>query len=268
MTPEKIRSNPLRALWVLVVLFCGTITIFSLHLLERLFHRTPAARRAASLRWSGRWGRMLCRVADYHIHVSGAPPKGALLAANHQTYADIFALLAVGQCFFVPKGEIASWPLAGWLVRGTDQIFSSRRRGRDLRGTAQAIGAALQDGQAVCVFLEGTTSPGDRLLPFRSSFLQPALDVGAPILPVAIEWSHPDDRVDLTEDLAYWRPEHVFLLHLWRHLGIRGFRVQIAFGEPLETNGLDRKQAATILRNHIFDMRQLQDMEVEKPEDF
>jgi hypothetical protein len=64
--------------------------------------------------------------------------------------------------------------------------------GAVLRGLPAVIAATLRSGDNVAVLPEGTTWCGAAAGPFRRGAFQAALDVGAPVRPVAITLWHAD----------------------------------------------------------------------------
>lgn len=248
-------SNPFRALWRIMALFVCTLAIFVVLVTRRALAGGPEGRRRVSFQLNHFWGKCCARIMGYRIHTQGPlPPPGALLTPNHLGYADIFALSAALPCFFAPKGDIATWPFIGMVIRASEHIFISRKRARDLTQSTQEIEKRLHDEQHVCVFLEGTSSNGIDVLPFRPSFLQAALNTGKPIVPVALVWSSPRPGVDLTEDIAYWR-DHVFVPHLFRHLGLGNYAVEILFAPAIDPQGWERKALAEEVRRRIVELR-------------
>jgi 1-acyl-sn-glycerol-3-phosphate acyltransferase len=243
---SRASSNMVMASLRFVLLFAATIVIFWIIFFQRALARGPRGALRASSVWVARWGRVVCSILGYRVRVIGViPPGGVLLAPNHQGYVDIFTLSAATGCFFVPKGDIGSWPVVGFIVRQSGQVLTSRRRGaKDMKHTADRITDYLREGFPVCVFLEGTSTGGDRVLPYRASFVQPALDAGVPVVPVGIRYRSMKKGVHAIDDVAYWKEEHHFLRHLFRHLGLSPLEAEIHFGEPLPANDADRKQLA------------------------
>ncbi|MFP4381668.1 MAG: lysophospholipid acyltransferase family protein [Candidatus Sumerlaeia bacterium] len=250
---SRAASNILVGLLRFAALFFFTIFLFPFLTFERLIRKRKEARLRVSIRHMRFWARVVCRIVGYRVHVIGQPEKGKVLyAPNHQGYADIFALASVAPCFFVPKGDMASWPLVGFMVRQTGHVFSSRRRAaKDLKTTASAIAERLKNACPVCVFLEGASTGGDAMLPFRPSFLQAALDTDAAIQPVAIRYFPKKQDVLVSEDVAYWRPEHDFLKHIIRHLGLGKTDVQIIFCKPIDPAGHERKALAVAVQAEV-----------------
>jgi 1-acyl-sn-glycerol-3-phosphate acyltransferase len=117
----------------------------------------------------------------------GALPRpGTLLVANHVSWLDVVALLAVTPVRLVAKCEVRGWPGIGALAAVTGAIFLDRGRPKTLPGTVAEVTAALRAGRSVAVFPEGTTFCGGRRGRFRPAMFQAAVDAGAPVVPVSI----------------------------------------------------------------------------------
>lgn len=248
----KSRSNPLRAVWRSTRLFVGSAIFLAVWLLVRRTARSETHRYELAARWTGYWARYCCRAAGFRVRVSGARPMtGVLLAPNHLGYADVLAIGSVLPCFFVAKLDVESWPFIGTLFRVSHNIGVPRTRAKALVEATDAIAARLRAGQSVCVFLEGTSSGGTALLPFYPPLVQPAIDTGADVCPVAIRWHADDPAVDIAEDIAYWREEHTFGPHAWRLLGLRGIHAELTFGAHISSAGHSRKTLAQAAHREV-----------------
>ncbi|MEU6075509.1 lysophospholipid acyltransferase family protein [Micromonospora sp. NPDC047074] len=173
-----------RILAVVGMLAAGTV-------LAALLPVLPAADRAAAL---GGWARWTLRAFGVRLVVRGRPPRRrALLVANHVSWLDVLALLAVAPARMVAKREVRSWPLVGLLAAAAGTVLVDRARPRDLPATVARVATVLRAGHPVAVFPEGTTwcgsadpagcRPGRR---FRPAMFQAALDAGAPVVPLRI----------------------------------------------------------------------------------
>jgi 1-acyl-sn-glycerol-3-phosphate acyltransferase len=254
--PEpRAASCKLLSLVRLVGILAATLGFMVPYLLIRPFVRSRRKRLAITSAFTHRWARVCCWTAGYTRHVEGPmPPPGCFLAPNHLGYADILVLAAAAPTFFLAKAEVASWPLFGWCAAWFENVFASRRRSKDVMRTREALRERLEHGFRMCAFLEGTSSGGKEILPFRPAFLQPALDVGCPVVPTALHWSSTDSGVDVGEDIAYWG-DHVFFPHLWRHLGLRGVHVTVRYGEPVRPpEEASRKELAAALREKVVQL--------------
>ncbi len=181
------------------------------------------------------------------------PDHGAFIAPNHVTYADIFALSQVLRTWYVAKAEVLGWPIVGTAFRFSRNLTVDRKNIRCLQGTNANIVRRINANYNVCVFLEGTSSDGDAILPFRGPLLQAALDGQADIIPVHLEWSASDPKIVIGDDVAYWR-DHVMLPHARRLLGFRGLHVTIRFGEAICPTG-DRKELAKKVRDAVLALK-------------
>ena len=235
---RRIPGTPaLRRLWrvprMAVHLFVGLATIaFVFPSLD------PHARRARIRRWS----RRLLHLMNFEIRMTGAlAHPNVLVVANHVSWIDIFALHAVGPVRFIAKSEIARWPLLGRLVAGVGTLFIERERRRDTHRVNQEVARALDDGDIVAVFPEGTVTDGTKLLPFKGSLLQPIVDARGRVQPVAIRYlsakGEPSNVPAYVEDIT-------FMGSLWRICGERSLVVDLTAMTPLPAVGRHRRELA------------------------
>jgi 1-acyl-sn-glycerol-3-phosphate acyltransferase len=169
-----------------------------------VFPRISEARRREHVR---RWSRQLLDILAVRLHVvppgaaSRHPPVRTMLVSNHVSWVDVFAIDAVMPARFVAKSEVARWPFVGWLATRVGTLYVRRARRNDTARVNRDVRDALQRGDLVAVFPEGTTTDGSRLLKFHSSLLQPAVAENAAILPVALSyWRRDGSRCT---ELAY-----------------------------------------------------------------
>jgi 1-acyl-sn-glycerol-3-phosphate acyltransferase len=78
---------------------------------------------------------------------------------------------AIAPVVFVAKHEVSTWPIFGLLARLQRSVFIDRTRRSATVAANRAIGERLADGDRVVLFAEGTSSDGNRVLPFRSSLI-------------------------------------------------------------------------------------------------
>ncbi|HJQ46796.1 MAG TPA: lysophospholipid acyltransferase family protein [Amycolatopsis sp.] len=121
------------------------------------------------------------------LSVPGA--RGTLIVANHVSWLDIVAALAVEPAAFLAKHDVRAWPVIGSLAARCGTVFVDRRTMRRLPEVVAALAEKLRRGRSVVVFPEGTTwcgacGPGV----FRRAAFQAAIDADAPIRPVTLEY--------------------------------------------------------------------------------
>ena len=91
-----------------------------------------------------------------------------LLISNHASYLDIIILGSLFKTSFVAKKEIAKWPLFGILAKLQNTVFIDRRVS-SLKNQENQIIKHLNEKKNLVIFPEGTSSDGNRVLPFKSS---------------------------------------------------------------------------------------------------
>ena len=218
-------------------------------ILKLVFPRVGAARHRALVRW---WSAKLLRIVGVATIVEGEPPArgetGAMIAANHISWLDIFAVSSVRPTRFIAKSEVRDWPLAGWIAERAGTIFIRRERRRDTARINDLVHEALARGDCVGLFPEGTTTEGDALLPFHSSLFEAAVANGAHVHPCAIRYEHPDGTP--CRAMAYVG-ELSFMQSLGLVMRQRGVVARLRFAPVVEPAGLDRRAVAAAAEARI-----------------
>jgi 1-acyl-sn-glycerol-3-phosphate acyltransferase len=173
------------------------------------------------------------------------PSSPCVIVANHISWLDPLALCALIPCLPIAKREVEHWPVIGNAGRSLGVIFV--RRGDAHSGACALLTArrALQAGVSVLNFPEGTTTNGDGTLPFRRGVFGLARLTGVPVVPVAIEYDHPD---------LSWTGDARFLPHYLKTASRAAGAVKVKFGWPLaprrraSAQGLADEARARILK--------------------
>ncbi|MGI9116568.1 MAG: lysophospholipid acyltransferase family protein [Gaiellales bacterium] len=115
-----------------------------------------------------------------------------ILAANHQSFYDVFVLGAVMQrpIHYMAKQELFDNAMLGRMLPHTGAF--PVRRGEADRGAIDAAREVLQRGDVLGIFIDGTRRHGEGLGEVRAGAAMIAGMTGAPIVPV---WIHGTDRV-------------------------------------------------------------------------
>ncbi|WP_343449056.1 lysophospholipid acyltransferase family protein [Micromonospora oryzae] len=225
-------------------------------LLAGLLPVLPARERRAALRG---WARGTTRAFGVRLVARGRlPRRPSLVVANHASWLDVLALLAVAPARVLAKREVRRWPLVGPLAVAGGTLFVDRARPRALPAAVGRVAAVLRAGHPVAVFPEGTTWCGAALdcRPgggFRPAVFQAAVDAGAPVVPVRIGYHLAAAPAPGLSSARAGGPTTVgaFLgaeslgRSVWRVLGARGLTVTVTATAALHPGrDADRRRLA------------------------
>jgi lyso-ornithine lipid O-acyltransferase len=184
------------------------------------------------------------------VRVEGTAPGSGLVVSNHLTYMDIAVCASVMPCAFVSKKEVSRWPFFGLAARSAGTLFIDRASRASADAVALEMAGRLHQPIPILLFPEGTSSDGTRVLRFHTGLFEPAVTAAAPITAAAIRYLSDGD---VPERDVCWFGDEAFLPHLWRTLGVRGLRAELAFGEPRIYP--DRRTAARETQAEVEGMR-------------
>jgi 1-acyl-sn-glycerol-3-phosphate acyltransferase len=144
----------------------------------------------------GRWFRRAAVISVklnplWSFHVSGVrirdPRHPYVVVANHESFADVFLVSFVPwEMKWLSKEDNFRIPVVGWMMRMAGDIQVRRK---DPRSRARAIEACrdrLRKKVSVMILPEGTRSATGELLPFHDGAFRLAVDMGVPVLPMAV----------------------------------------------------------------------------------
>lgn len=196
------------------------------------------------------WSKGFLKISGITVDVIGEIPSPPFfLVSNHLSYTDIPVLRSLVESVFVAKGEIRDWMVAGKVVSDMGMIFIDRNNRRDIPRAGREIIAKLEGGEGVIVFPEGTSSKGEEILRFNSSFFEFAADTGLPIHYSAITYRIDEPGLKASDAVCWW-DDTTFLGHLWRFFQTPRTKAVVTFGsEPVA--GSDRKALARNLWNKV-----------------
>lgn len=236
--------------------FYGTVLLAALALLILLpFHFIAIyASGRATMKVAQLWQRFVCFLIGIRVTVTGAPAddRPLLLLSNHNSWIDIPVLASVAAVSFVAKKEVAGWPMVGFLAKTQRTVFVDRTRRHATGAQAGEIAGRLSKGDILVLFAEGTSSDGNKVLPFRSALVGAAqMAIGdsevATVQPVAIAYRKmlglPLGRQH--RPLVAWYGGTDLLPHLKRVLSEGGIDVNVVFGPAHRLGAGDNRKKVT-----------------------
>lgn len=200
--------------------------------------------------------RQVCRLLGIRVHIDGdiVRDRPLLIVANHTSWLDIPVLSSVAPVSFVAKREVGSWPFVSWLAKLQRTVFVDRTRKSAVGTATNQMASRLGASDALLLFAEGTSTDGNRVLPFMSSLFG-ATEPGQPaarekaihVQTLALVYTHlhgiPFGRAD--RPLVGWYGDMAMGGHAWRLLGAGPLDVHIRIGPPAPIDEFaDRKSMA------------------------
>jgi 1-acyl-sn-glycerol-3-phosphate acyltransferase len=208
--------------------------------------------------------RVLCKLLRIRVHVIGAPVTGhaALFVSNHVSWVDILVIGSVRPVAFVAKREVAGWPLVGTTARLQRTVFVDRTRRQQTGDVIAEMVKRLIGGTPVVLFAEGTSSDGNRVLPFRSALVGVVNDAAANadlggklmIQPMSICYTglHGIPMGRQHRPLVAWYGDLDFMPHIKALIARGAIDAVLNYGEPVVADAsADRKAMARSLEGAV-----------------
>lgn len=200
----------------------------------------PWIPRRLQLALKRRWSRQLLQTLGVRLYANRQPLTG-LLAANHISFLDIFVINALQPAAFVAKDEVRHWPLIGWLCAHTETLFLTRGSRAAAAQARTALVERLRAGHLMAIFPEGTTSDGQRVLPFHAALFQAAIDANRPVTPVCLRYT---DATGQTSRAPAYTDEVTLLQCLWAIARSSGLTAHLEALTPQPVAGTERRPLA------------------------
>jgi 1-acyl-sn-glycerol-3-phosphate acyltransferase len=184
---------------------------------------------------------------------------GYVIIANHVGYVDGIVLGSIFPIIFVSKREVKKWPVVGqWNVLcGT--IFINRQRKNQVGALIREMTRKLKQEANILLFPEGTSTSGEKVLPFQTVPLAAPLRSRSIIVPATVTYKTINDQpvTPANRDLVYWYGDMDFVTHLWKFLGLRGVEVLVTIQPKIECfryadNSAGRKKLAEDCYNRVL----------------
>ena len=203
-----------------------------------------------------RYHRYLCWLIGIKVVVRGKPHDGpCLIAANHTSWLDIPILGSLEPSSFVAKSEVAGWPFFGWLAKLQNTVFVERERRTRTAEKRNEIHSRISGGDTLILFPEGTSSDGNRVLPFKSALMSVAqLSI------VNSDADREDDLLVQPVSVAYmrlcglpmgrrfrpffaWYGDMELFPHLWEAFTLGPIEINVEYHKPVTIREVGNRKA-------------------------
>lgn len=205
---------------------------------------------------------VLCKLLRFKIRIVGVPirDRAVLFVSNHVSWADILVIGSIAPIAFVSKAEVGNWPLVGPTARLQRTVFVDRTRRQQTGDAIADMVQRLESDISVVLFAEGTSSDGNRVLPFRSALIGVAreaasrAETGIIIQPMSICYTalHGIPMGRQKRPLIAWYGDLDFMPHFKAFLRRGVIDVVVSYGEPIAADATtDRKKLARQLETAV-----------------
>ncbi len=202
-------------------------------------------------------GKTALGLLNMEVQIEGHVPADRcfFIVSNHMSYIDPLVLFNAFSAVFVTSVEVRENKTLGPLCRLSECYFVERRNKFNIKQEISDIGAYLRLSCNIVLFPEGTSTNGERILRFKTSFFQVAVNEKATILPVCLQYLQIDGE-DITpdnRDSLYWYGNMGFFEHLVLILSLRKVRARITILPELPVDGRGKNTLAAIAQQRIED---------------
>lgn len=200
------------------------------------------------------WG---LRILGISINVCGKDILDSgghkLQIANHMSYLDIMILATINPTLFITSVELQHTFFLGAVARLGGSLFVERRSKAKLLEEIERIGSTINDGFTVTLFPEGTSSNGERVLPFKGALFLTAQQSSVEIQPICIKYLSIDGKqvTPSNRDLIYYYGDLTFFPHIFKLLFVKSVEVEVTFLDPIKSNGIERKELVELTYSTI-----------------
>jgi 1-acyl-sn-glycerol-3-phosphate acyltransferase len=244
------KSNPKHPPNMLVSVLRGgrlAVHLFSGMLLAIIY---PYLNQTSQRRTMKMWSKKLLDIFNIGLQIEGPQPGrgegGCLIVANHISWLDIFVLNAIYPVRFIAKSEVRAWPFIGWLCQRSGTIFIDRATrpqsiSRNSSMVNQQLSHLLKQGACIGLFPEGTTTDGKQVGHFHSALIQPAIETGTRLCPIALRYQDQEGELEIA---AAFVGNMTLAQSIWKILRCPHLNALVVFTPALLTVNANRRVLA------------------------
>ncbi len=157
-----------------------------------------------------------------------------LLVSNHMSYVDIMVLASVLPSVFVTSIDMGEAFFLGDMAEMGGSLFIERRNRTRVDADIEQMAKALRQGFHVSLYPEGTSTDGEKVLPFKKSLLMAAVAARRDIVPVCLKYTHINgEAFPAQRDRICWYGDTTFPTHFKGLMGVRSAVAELRFLETI-----------------------------------
>lgn len=169
-----------------------------------------------------------------------------MFVQNHVSWLDTIVMSRLYCTNYVGKVEMLKWKLLKNIIISGGTVFIDRKNKRELVMANKKIAAVLQDGWAMGLFPEGTTSDGSSVLPFHASIFEAAILAKSRIVPVVVRYRNLSGG--LCKEVTFSKKR--WMESVWNTLHLNGFVIKVDILEPVYAADFENREA---ISNYMYE---------------
>lgn len=236
------------------------IVVISLFILVSLFNRVrtkdPIKRRhlySKTACWAAQKALNIIHFKINYIN-SPDPNKSYLFVGNHLGIIEILIIAAHRECLFITSQDMRQTAGLGFLTEMAGCLYVDRQNRSNIKNEIIEIREALEQGFNVVLYPEGTSTNGERVLPFKKTLMTAAAGTGVPIMPMVINFRkvNGEPMSHKFRDDVTWYGDHTFAAVLLRLLALKSVEADLEFCEEvLVHNEEERRKVAAVVQSAV-----------------
>jgi len=161
-----------------------------------------------------------------------------LIVSNHLSYLDILILSSLKPSIFVSSVEVEKTLFLGKIAKIGGSIFVERRSKSSIINDIQKLSSTLKKGFSITLFPEGTTSNGEKILKFKKSLFNSAIESKVSVLPICIKYLsiNKNPITEKNRDKVYYYGSIKFAPHFFKLFFAGKIEVKVKVLSPIDVN--------------------------------
>ena len=229
-----------------VMFALAVLAYISVSLFWRLWTRDLVRRRHHYTKTVSFFCRWALGFMNFRIRTINAPPpdQSFLLVGNHLGMLDILVLASCHPSLFITSVDMRETPGLGFLTEMGGCLYVERRNRHKILSEIGEIREALKQKFSVTLYPEGTSTNGERVLPFKKSLLTSVAGTGIPILPVVINYRkvNGEPMSHKWRDYVCWYGDQTFISALLRIFSVQSVDVDLEFCQEVDVHSEDQRR--------------------------
>jgi 1-acyl-sn-glycerol-3-phosphate acyltransferase len=236
----------LRISYKSIFFLLAVIAYVVVSLFWRLWTRDPVRRRRHYTQTVSFFCRLALWFMNFKVRAINAPPPDSsfLLVGNHLGMLDILVLSSRHPSLFITSVDMRETPGLGFLTEMGGCLYVERRNRQNILNEIGEIREALKQKFSVALYPEGTSTNGEKVLPFKKSLITAAAGTGVSILPVVINYRQVNGETmsHKWRDHVCWYGDQTFVPALLRIFSIQSVNVDLEFCQEIDVHNEDERR--------------------------